>query len=146
MLAGRYNEEHPLRMTRQRQAILEIVSRPGWHPTGDEVYRVARRRLPRISLGTVYRNLDTLSSQGFIQRIELAGQPKRFDRVVRAHYHARCLSCGRLEDVAAGPASSTRRVTVGLKGWEIVERRLEFVGICPECRTGRVDSRQTKGA
>jgi Fur family ferric uptake transcriptional regulator len=123
-------------MTRQRQAILDIVGKPGWHPTGDEVYRLARRRLPRISLGTVYRNLDTFSVQGLIQRIDIAGQPKRFDGVVQAHYHARCVSCSRIEDVMARPAFALHKAAAALEGWEIIGRRLELLGLCPECRAG----------
>jgi Fur family ferric uptake transcriptional regulator len=139
MVPVRHNEDHPMRMTRQRQAVLDIVGKPGWHPTGDEVYRLARRRLPRISLGTVYRNLDTLSSQGSIQRIDIAGQPKRFDGVVQAHYHARCVSCGRIEDVMARPAFARHKAAAALEGWEITGRRLELLGLCPECRASAAE-------
>lgn len=51
------------RMTRQRAVILEELRKTATHPTADELYSIVRRRLPRISLGTVYRNLDFLGRQ-----------------------------------------------------------------------------------
>ncbi|MGE5577510.1 MAG: Fur family transcriptional regulator, partial [Syntrophothermus sp.] len=53
-------------MTRQRQIILEELKNVTTHPTADEVYEMVRRRLPRISLGTVYRNLELLAEEGII--------------------------------------------------------------------------------
>jgi len=121
------------RMTRQRRVILEILGREGWHPTGDEVYRVARRRLPRISLGTVYRNLDLLSAQGLIQRVEIAGRQRRFDGKLEPHYHARCVNCGKIEDVAGSTAISVESAAANLKDWQMLGHRLELVGRCPAC-------------
>ncbi len=66
-------------MTRQRQVVLEAVRATDAHPTGDEVYRLARRKLPHISLGTVYRNLELLSEAGLIRKLELGGAARRFD-------------------------------------------------------------------
>ncbi|HSM74917.1 MAG TPA: transcriptional repressor, partial [Desulfobacterales bacterium] len=51
-------------MTRQRRVILEELRRMNTHPGADEIHEVVRRRLPRISLGTVYRNLDILCELG----------------------------------------------------------------------------------
>lgn len=55
------------RMTRQRAVILEELRKTATHPTADELYSIVRRRLPRISLGTVYRNLDFLADSGEIR-------------------------------------------------------------------------------
>ncbi|MFC1715463.1 transcriptional repressor, partial [Candidatus Poribacteria bacterium] len=90
-------------MTRQRQVILEELRNASFHPTADEVYRRVRKRLPRISLGTVYRNLETLSKAGIVKKLELGGARKRFDGYSEDHYHVRCTGCGRLEDVPLKP-------------------------------------------
>ena len=58
-------------MTRQRQIILEELRKVVTHPSADEVYEMVRKRLPRISLGTIYRNLEILSENGDIQKLEL---------------------------------------------------------------------------
>lgn len=87
------------RMTRQRAVILEELRKTKSHPTADELYSIVRERLPRISLGTVYRNLDFLADSGEIRRLEAAGSTKRFDGDISWHQHVRCLRCGRIGDV-----------------------------------------------
>ena len=78
------------RMTLQRKTILEVLRQTDFHPSADEIYMMVRERLPRISLGTVYRNLEVLSESGFIQKLELGGTIKRFDWNPEKHYHIRC--------------------------------------------------------
>jgi Fur family ferric uptake transcriptional regulator len=121
-------------MTAQRQVILEELRRMASHPTDDEVYLMARRRLPRISLGTVYRSLEALARQGTIQRLDLGGTPGRFDGDSREHYHVRCLHCGRVEDAPVRPVFDNEDALRGLSDFEIVGHRLEFIGFCPECK------------
>ena len=91
---------HPqTRMTRQRMVILEELKKVRTHPTADELYAMVRARLPRISLGTVYRNLDFLAETGEILKLEAAGSIRRFDGDIRPHQHIRCTNCGRVGDV-----------------------------------------------
>ncbi|MBW2172694.1 MAG: transcriptional repressor, partial [Deltaproteobacteria bacterium] len=86
-------------MTPQRKVILEELRMADSHLTADDVYKMVRARLPRISLGTVYRNLEILSRLGMIHKLELGGMQKRFDGKTQDHYHLRCLRCGRIDDV-----------------------------------------------
>jgi len=131
-----------LRMTRQRRVVLEALAGVRTHPTAEEVYRMVRRRLPRISLGTVYRNLELLSERGLIGKLEAGGSRRRFDAEVREHYHVRCLGCGRVEDVSARPVIASRKAVGGESGYEIVGHRLEWVGLCPECTRKRAKSHE----
>lgn len=87
-----------VRMTAQRRVVLEELERSGSHPSADELYERVRERLPRISLATVYRNLELLAEKGLIRRLELGGTQMRFDAKTAAHYHLRCVGCGRVED------------------------------------------------
>jgi Fur family ferric uptake transcriptional regulator len=73
-------------MTNQRQVILEEIQKVNTHPTADEVYETVRKRLPRISLGTVYRNLEILSACGLIQKIGPLSNQMRFDGITKKHY------------------------------------------------------------
>lgn len=123
-----------LRTTQQRRVILEELSKLRTHPTANEVYEIVRKRLPRISLGTVYRNLEFLSESGMIQKLEMAGTQKRFDGITENHYHVRCVKCGRVEDIPGKPISSINEALKGSTGYEILWHRLEFVGLCPRCR------------
>ena len=120
-------------MTRQRQLILQEIRKVKSHPSADEVYEMVRRLLPRISLGTVYRNLEILSELGEIQKIEICGKLKRFDGNTKSHYHLRCLNCHRIDDVPENIHFDFNASLNSGTGYAITGHRLEFVGLCPEC-------------
>ena len=130
------------RNTRQRQVILEELRKLTSHPTAVGLYEIVRRRLPRISLGTVYRNLDLLAEAGVIQKLEHSGAQTRFDGNVDAHDHVRCVRCGRIDDLHAAPLDLAGLKGNDLGGFEIVSYRLEFLAICPQCRGGPSPGRE----
>ncbi len=122
-----------MRMTRQRRVILETLRESNAHPSADEVYELVRRKLSRISLGTVYRNLDILAELGEIQKIALSGSLNRFDGETRKHYHIRCINCDRLDDAPMGTLEDIEEGIGGATRYKIIGHRLEFMGLCPEC-------------
>lgn len=122
------------RMTKQRQVILEEVKALKTHPTADDVFVRVRNRLPRISLGTVYRNLDVLAETGQIKRVDACGSQYRFDGDTGDHYHIRCVRCGRLDDVRMGTFSIPEDQARELVDYDVVGHRFEFLGVCPECK------------
>lgn len=67
------------RLTAQRKQILEVVKSACYHPTADQIHQLVHRLMPNLSVGTVYRNLEVLASQGMIRRIDIPGEPARFD-------------------------------------------------------------------
>jgi len=123
-----------MRKTKQREVILEELMKLRCHPSADELYERVRKRLPRISLGTVYRNLEILSREGIIHRLELGGSQMRFDGDACEHQHIRCVRCGRIDDLPGGAALAERDARAIRKtGYRVVEKRVEFFGICPAC-------------
>ena len=122
-----------LRMTRQRKVILEELRKVDTHPSADEVYEMVRKRLPRISLGTVYRNLEILSEKGEIQKLETGCTFKRFDGIAENHYHLRCLHCDRVVDAPADFDVAVNHDLKNATAFKIIGHRLEFIGICPDC-------------
>ena len=126
-------------MTHQRKMILEEVKRAHTHPTADEVYEIVRKRIPRISLGTVYRNLDVLVKNGLIQKLDPGqGHPQmRFDAKTEDHYHITCMSCGSIEDVPLNSPEDGLDVFTNtlLKAteYQIAGHSLDFYGLCPLC-------------
>lgn len=122
-----------LRMTRQRRVILEELRKDNSHPTADTLYEQVRKRLPRISLGTVYRNLEILSALGEIQTLELSGSQKRYDGIPQKHYHIRCIRCEQVDDAPIAPLNSLEDELYGATVYTIMGHRLEFIGLCPEC-------------
>ena len=123
------------RNTLQRRVILEELQKVASHPTAAEVYELVRRRLPRISLGTVYRNLERLAAAGRINKLALAGAEARFDADLGQHDHVRCVECGCVADVRGLGGGAVENGLKGAAGYEILGHRLEFVGICPQCKT-----------
>ena len=126
-------QEKNRRITKQRQVILEEVRKLNTHPSADEIYKVVRRRLPRISLGTVYRNLEILAQMEEIQKLELSGSLKRYDWNTNKHYHIRCVRCNRVDDAPIAPMNQLEDELYEATVFEIIGHNLEFTGLCPEC-------------
>jgi Fe2+ or Zn2+ uptake regulation protein len=120
-----------LRLTKPRRLILDVVRATDVHPTAAFVYRRVRRRLPRVSLATVYRNLRVLAAEGFLTaRADAVGV--RFDGNIAPHDHFTCLACGRIYDV---PARRRRLEGVAAHtGFEVLNQRTEYYGRCGGCR------------
>jgi Fur family ferric uptake transcriptional regulator len=123
-------------MTEQRRAILASLRGVTSHPTADEVYAMVRKELPRISLGTVYRNLEFLAAAGTILRLDGCGSQMRFDGTAENHDHVRCTTCGRVDDVPGGPVA-LKKTRPSVNGYEITGHRLEYLGYCKSCKRSK---------
>lgn len=131
------NSEQKHRMTHQRQVIFEEIMKMDSHPTADEIYEKVRQRLPKISMGTVYRNLDILASSGMINKIEPGHSQMRFEGRVQDHYHVTCIRCGKIEDAKIELLGDTLQNLESALGrmtkHGIFAHKLEFLGLCKEC-------------
>ena len=125
--------ETKLRMTKQRQIILEKLRAVTSHPTADDMYEMVRLRLPHISLGTVYRNLEILSEEGIVKKLDVGGTKKRFDGNTSTHYHLRCLQCGKVDDLDIAPLDDIEEKAASLSGYTVMKHSLEVAGVCPSC-------------
>ena len=128
------SDNQDLRMTRQRRIILEKLKKTEAHLSADEVHELVRKKMPRISLATVYRNLEILNKHGLINKLESAGSKKRYDAKTGEHHHVRCLRCGRVDDLREGPLIKLDNAPDRAGGYEIRGYRIEFQGICKSCR------------
>lgn len=126
-----------VRLSRQRETILAELRKVDTHPTADQVYEMVRKILPRISLGTVYRNLDFLSTQGIVLRLGGAGTQKRFDGNPMPHPHLRCSECGRVDDVHV-PLALPELPGEQRMGYSDLRCDVEFVGVCPVCADNKM--------
>ena len=122
-----------MRLTTQRQIILEELGKVTSHPTANEVYDMVRKRLPRIGLGTVYRNLELMADSGIILKLEVGGTQKRFDATIEPHYHIRCTSCGKVDDIAMEVQGQINLAAEKASKYIILGHHVEFSGICEEC-------------
>jgi len=119
--------------SRQRDLVLRILRSSKDHPTAESIYLEARKSMPSISLGTVYRNLNHLREEGRIRELSYGKGISHFDGELREHHHVRCLTCGTVGDVPCiVPQSFTDEVQAQTR-FQIHSVRLEFVGICGAC-------------
>ncbi len=122
-----------MRMTNQREIILRELKKSQAHPTADELYEQVKKFMPRISLATVYRNLEILSDVGMIRKLEISGRQRRFDGETEEHNHIYCVECHRIDNLTIDdmqielPKGKTN-------GYTIVGQRLEVTGLCPRCQ------------
>jgi Fur family ferric uptake transcriptional regulator len=128
-----WKQKASLKMTPQRRAILEELAKLKSHPTADEVFVLVRKKVPKVSLATVYRNLEYLAEAGMIQKLELTSKKRRYDADTESHYHFRCLECGKVFDLALEAEGALDELADQIKEFEVLEHCLEFRGRCPEC-------------
>jgi Fur family ferric uptake transcriptional regulator len=140
---GAYMPSGQKRMTRQRLVILEELRGTRTHPTADELHHMVRARLPRVSLGTVYRNLDILAEEGAVLKLEPAGGGRRFDGSVLPHHHVRCVRCGRVADIMC-PVSIPETDGLCPPGFRITAARVEFDGVCDFCAAAETRTAETQ--
>ena len=117
-------------MTKQRNLVLRVLDDSHEHLTAAQIYERARKELPSIAVGTVYRNLNMLAEQGRVLRIRTIEGPDRFDATPKPHEHLICTECGRLSDTDLG---DLRPVLSRKAGTQILNYRLELYHICPVC-------------
>ena len=121
------------RMTHQRQVIFEELAKVTSHPTAYDLYEMVKKRLPKISLGTVYRNLEILTDSQKIQKLDVPGHQKRFDANAKDHHHIRCICCERVDDLSMDMTESLEDAVFSASDYTILGHRIEFYGICPVC-------------
>ena len=118
--------------TKQRQLILEAVRATNSHPTADELFQMIRRKLPTISLATVYRNLNFLSEIGEIRKLAMPGMPDRFDWRMDPHDHMLCDTCGQVVDFVL-PHDLGQEIASAC-GAQVDGYTLVAHGTCAHCR------------
>jgi len=122
------------RLTKQRSVILEELKKVKTHPTASELYLAVRRRIPNISLGTVYRNLEILGEEGLIMKIG-CDTFNRFDGETKAHQHFFCRNCQKVYDVEENiELKFNQKIFEEKTGHKIQDFNVGVYGICKDCR------------
>ncbi len=123
--------------SRQRERILDFVKRSRRHPSAEHVYRAIRKDFPKISLGTVYRNLAILGEQGALRKLGFAGDADRFDGCTEEHYHFVCNRCGGIYDLTVSLDDTLPDRVMKETGHRVVWHQVEFFGVCRRCATDK---------
>ena len=127
-----------LRITSQRELILEIIRQGKGHLDADEIYRRAREKKPRLSLSTVYRNLQTLKKLGLVEELHFDESHHHYEiKPPIEHHHLVCLGCGQVIEFKYPLARLVRKKVTEAKDFEITGDEVRMTGYCPACRKNR---------
>ena len=122
-----------MKYSKQRELIYQWVVQNPVHPTADTVYEAVRAQAPRISLGTVYRNLNLLSDTGSLIKIPVSGGSDRFDGRTDQHYHMVCTQCGEVLDVELPELLKVEQLVSERTGFQVTGFQMLFEGVCSKC-------------
>lgn len=121
------------RNTIQCSLVLEAVNKLQCHATADEIHETITKDYPAIGRGTVYRNLQRLSEEGQIRKIEVPGGADCYDHQCHDHYHIKCVKCGRIFDVDTEYLTDLEKSVRDTHGFQFISHDIIFKGICPKC-------------
>jgi Fur family transcriptional regulator, ferric uptake regulator len=122
------------RNTRQRQVVLQELRACRTHPTASELYKRVRHVMPRISLGTVYRNLEILQETGQAIRLTgIEGSEARYDGCADPHLHFQCRQCGRIHDLVTTLPGVGELLGQSVEGHTVSGYHILLYGTCKDC-------------
>lgn len=119
------------RLTRQRQLILDILKNDFSHPSVEKIYEKVKKKLPKISIATVYRNINFLTKMDLAREIVVPNGPSRFDGHLKDHDHFICYSCKNIYNV---PKYPLKKEYLPNKDYQIGDFKLDLFGICATCK------------
>lgn len=120
------------RITKARRAVLQALAEAGCRAQARDVHRLAERLHPKVGLVTVYRTLELLSREGWVERWEDGGVT-RYEFARPHHHHLVCLACGAAASWDRCPVRLPPGATVG-DGFLVTRHRLELLGYCKSCQ------------
>jgi Fe2+ or Zn2+ uptake regulation protein len=130
--------------TRQRAELLACLRRCDSHPTAAELHAALRSGFPRLSLGTVYRNLDVLVQEGEIEAVPCESGTLRYDGNPTPHHHFTCQACGQIQDISLPAPRALGRQLRERYALEAHRIRIDFIGLCTQCRDAAQPNRQPR--
>ena len=131
---GSLCRQHGLAATHQRRVIYETVMSLDGHPSPELIYGAVRKKIPSISLGTVYKNLRTFLESGMLREVSMHHGSLRVEPNESEHYHLVCLRCRQITDldpesVEVRPLAKRR----SFKGFRVARISVDVLGVCAAC-------------
>jgi len=130
-----------IRLTRQRQVLLELIDESGKHLDAEQLYQLAKQKDAKINRVTVYRTLKMLKESGLVDQLDLMhfdGDQHYYEtRMKQEHAHVVCLRCGKVEEFFGEPLQRLRRQVEAHFGFQILVARTEIGGYCSHCQALR---------
>jgi Fur family ferric uptake transcriptional regulator len=139
-------KQRGVRLTRQRQILLDLIDRSGQHLDAERLYQMAKEQDPKLNRVTVYRTLKLLKEGGLVDELDLmhyGGDQHYYEtRMKQEHAHVICLGCGRIEEFFGEPLQKLRRQVESHFGFQILLARTEIGGYCAHCQAMRAQELQ----
>ncbi|KEO85048.1 Fur family transcriptional regulator [Tumebacillus flagellatus] len=126
-----------IRLTPQRQVILQFLKETDEHPTAEQVYQKIGEQFPGISLATVYNTLNMLKELGVIREMSYGDMSSRYDGNDTEHAHLVCQSCNHVIDIMCPPQEMLATPDIAQHNFKIHSYRLEYYGACPACQSAQ---------
>jgi Fur family ferric uptake transcriptional regulator len=135
-------QKRGIRLTRQRQLLLDLIEKSGEHLDAETLYKLANARDPKLNRVTVYRTIKMLKEGGLVDELDLmhfGGDQHYYEtRKKQEHAHIICLRCGRVEEFYGDPLTRLRRQVEATFGFQILIARTEIGGYCSHCQVLRL--------
>ncbi len=132
------SKEAGVRLTHQRLEIFREIAASLDHPDAEAVFRAVQKRMPTVSLDTVYRTLWMLNDLGLVTTLGLRRESVRFDANLEKHHHYLCVHCGLARDFESAEFNALRIPDVAKTFGSVVTTHVEVRGVCGRCATARV--------
>ncbi|MCI6152458.1 Fur family transcriptional regulator [Fusobacterium perfoetens] len=123
-----------MKYSKQRELILNYVLNHNDHPTADTIYTSLKKDNPKLSLGTVYRNLIKLTESNEIKKVSLPGEVDKFDKNLSPHAHLKCNICGCLIDINSLEIDNFIKSISKEQDIKIDNFNIIFDGVCKNCK------------
>lgn len=130
----RYLKEHGIRVTPQRQAVLQYLDQTDSHPTAEMIHDWLASRLKGVSLATVYNILHLYRDMGIVMELSYGDTSARWDGNFQNHYHITCTTCGRVDDYRRDLIPKIEEEAERATGFRVTHHRVELSGVCPDCQ------------
>jgi Fur family peroxide stress response transcriptional regulator len=129
-----------LRLTPQRRQVYEVLMAKRDHPTATEVFLRVQKKMPSISLATVYNCLETMVGNGLVKAVHVDREPTRFCANLQEHGHFHCTECGHITDIefSATHEPENPRNSPGWRlpsGFLVTQQDVTLRGLCADCST-----------
>ena len=127
--------EAGLKVTHQRLELFRELAKTEEHPDAETLFRAVQRRVPTMSLDTVYRTLWLLRDLGLVKALGSSHGGVRFDVNLDRHHHYVCVRCGTVRDFTSADLDALA-VAHAVKGFgSVVEAQVEVRGLCARCES-----------
>ncbi len=120
--------------SKQRDLILNTLRENSTHPTAENIYTLLKEANPKLSLATVYRNLNQLAQQGILRQIKGLDDSIHFDHQLHPHYHFLCQCCGKVYDVPESVAPCIDKSVEDVLNATVIHHEMSFIGVCSDCK------------